>query len=115
MSEPTVMPGPLDLGELIGTLGSQDPAKVLAFGFDSPHSYRGNYWNLAFEIATNITVGEMLEAARSALGRTFTGWKGGEFTMTEHADVYLVWEEGECGETLGRVLLHLMLAAAAKS
>lgn len=111
----TPTPGQLDLGELITTLEAADPDKVVPFGFDNPHSYRGYYHDLAFEIATDVTVAAMLADARSALHATYEGWKGGDYTMDEDSDVWLVWERGDCGETLGRVLLHLMLAPAVRA
>ena len=117
-SEPSALtgipsPGQLDLGEVIAALEAQDPAKVLPVGFYGPHSYRGYYHELAFEMCTNVTVGEILAAARSAVGKTFEGWKGGDYTMDTSSLVHLVQEEGCCGETLGAVSLHLMLNQAA--
>lgn len=108
-------PGHLDLGDVIAALEAQDPAKVLPVGFYGPHSYRGYYDELAFEVCANVTVGDMLAAARSAVGRTFEGWKGGDYTMDTSSLVHLVQEEGCCGETLGAVMLHLMLNQAAAS
>ena len=96
------------LGELIAALEREDPSQVVPVGFKNPHSYRGYYHDLAFEPALNVTVGEMLEAARSALGQTFEGYKGGEFTMTESTDVWIACY-GSHGETIGPVLLSYML------
>jgi hypothetical protein len=64
-------------------------------------------------VCANVTVGDVLAAARSAVGKTFEGWKGGDYTMDASSPVHLVQEEGCCGETLGSVLLHLMLNQAA--
>jgi hypothetical protein len=77
------------LAELIARLEAANPQQVVTRGFDSPHSYRGDYMDLAFEPATDITVGDMLDAARSALGETFTGYKGGDFTMDGYTDCWL--------------------------
>ena len=41
----------------------------------------------------------MLKHAKSALGATFPGWKGGEYTMNEHTPVY-IGKYGECGEEI---------------
>jgi hypothetical protein len=113
-SEPSALamvpqPEHLDLASLIATLEKEDPAKVVPIGFGDPHSYRGFYEDVAFEVRTNVTVGEMLAAANSAVGETFQGWKGGDNTMRLSTPVWLVSEEGRCGESLGAVLLHLML------
>lgn len=100
------------LAELIARLETADPTQVVKHGFHNPQSYRGFYEDLAFEPATDITVGEMLDAARSALGETFEGYKGGYFTMRQHTDCWLA-EYGCLGETIGALLLDLMLAAPA--
>lgn len=104
-------PDHLGLGQLIERLAAEpDQDRRVSIGFNHPHSYRGDYWELAFEIALNVTVSEMLAAARSALGATFQGWKGGNYTMGEHTGLWLVAEEGACGETIGAILLELLLA-----
>jgi hypothetical protein len=71
----------MTLNELIRYLEKEDPKKVVAIGFNNPHSYRGYYEDLAFEPAKNITVGEMLDCAKGALGKTYEGYKGGEYKM----------------------------------
>ncbi|MFE3123708.1 hypothetical protein ACFXHD_09835 [Streptomyces hydrogenans] len=101
----------MTLEELIATLEAADPTLVLPYGFTNPHSYRGYYHELAFEPATDIMVGSMLADARSALGTTYTGWKGGDFTMQGYTDCWLAQEGSAGGETLGLLLLNLMLAA----
>jgi hypothetical protein len=98
----------MTLGELISTLETQDPAKVVARGIANPHSYRGYYDDLAFEPAANVTVGSMLAAARSSLGATFEGYKGGLYTMEDYTDCWLA-EYGCCGESIGPLLLKFML------
>lgn len=107
------VPRHLSLGELIAALEKvEDKDRVVPIGFHRPHSYRGYYRDLAFEVTENSpTVRDMLDAARSALGKTFQGWKGGDFAMGEHTDVWLVEEQGDCGESLGAVLLDRLLNA----
>jgi len=97
------------LGDIIKTLRAEDPRKVCPLGFLHPHSYRGYYDELAFEPAEHVSVAEMLRAAESALGATYEGWKGGSFTMDARTEVWLA-EVGSVGETLGPVLLLLLLA-----
>jgi hypothetical protein len=101
----------LTLGQLIAALEPEDPDLVIPLGFRNPHSYRGIYSEVAFEVAHNIRVGDMLDAARSALGETYQGWKGGDFTMEQYTDCYLVDDEGCTGESIGSTLLRFMLDA----
>ena len=104
-------PNHLTLGELIQRLKREsDRSRVVPVGFSRPHSYRGYYDELAFVLCEQVSVQEMLNAARSAVGKTFFGWKGGEYKMNEWTPVWLVKEQGCTGESLGAVLLELMLA-----
>lgn len=104
----------MSLGELIAALSRLDPELVVPFGFGNPHSYRGYYDELAFEPRENVKVGDMLADARSALGATFQGYKGGDFTMTEYTPCWLA-EWGSTGETLGPVFLGLILRDAIRA
>jgi len=52
-------------------------------------------------------VSDMLVAARRAVGSTYQGWKGGEFTMTLETRVWIAIE-GSSGEMLGPTLLDYM-------
>jgi hypothetical protein len=96
------------LKELIEELEKHHPAKHVPLGFGRPHSYRGYYEQLAFSPVENTTVGDMLNAAKTAMGKTFTGYKGGEYEMGEWTECNLA-EYGSCGETIGPVLLRYML------
>lgn len=99
----------LNLGNLIARLEQEDPNRVLPIGFLRPHSYRGDYHDLAFEPATNVRIGDMLDAARSALGATYQGWKGGDYRMNEHSDCWIAEEGSDSDNRLGPLLLHLLL------
>lgn len=105
-------PNELSLGELIEALAALPPTLVMPLGFAHPHSYRGYYEQLAFETRRDVTVGSMLDAARSALGSVYQGWKGGDYLMHEGTPVNLVSEEGSCGEPIGSVSLGLMIGNA---
>lgn len=74
---------------LIQWLEEQDQTAIVRFGFGEPHSFRGYYEQLAFEPVENAVIGDMLAHAKSALGKTFTGYKGGEFEMDEHTDCWI--------------------------
>lgn len=105
----------MNLGEIIEKLEKRDPKLIVPNGFSHPHSYRGYYWDLAFEPDRNTTVGEMLEAARSAVGTTYQGWKGGDFTMDVYSDCWLSME-GECsGDSLSAMLLDYILDEAERA
>lgn len=96
------------LKNLIEWLEKQDENAVVPYGFGEPHSYRGDYSQLAFDPVENAKIGDMLAHARSALGETFEGYKGGEFTMNEYTDCYIA-EYGTCGDAdrIGRTMLNL--------
>lgn len=96
------------LKELIAFLEKQNPAQVVPVGFHRPHSYRGYYDQLAFEPKRSVTIGSMLKCAQQAIGQTFEGYKGGDYTMGEHTDVYLA-EYGSTGEQIGQILLAYMV------
>lgn len=98
----------MTLKELIERLQQADQDHVCALGFDDPHSYRGYYQELAFQPKADVSVRDMLACAESAMGATFEGYKGGEFTMNELTDVYLA-RRGETGEGIGHFLLSYML------
>jgi hypothetical protein len=112
VSTDLLRPEHLDLEDLIGILEAHDPDKTVKVGFTSPHSYRGYYEDLAFELAENVTVGAMLADARTALGKTFQGYKGGDYEMGNWTSVWLA-EYGCTGESLGRVLLSFLLGNVA--
>jgi len=101
----------MTLQELIDTLSSCNPATRVLLGFGNPHSYRGVYDELAFESVEGTTVGAMLAAAKDALGSTYAGYKGGEYTMTPYTPVWLARQGQGDGDTIGPVLLAYMTGA----
>ena len=96
------------LENLIHALEQEYESKIVPMGFNNPHSYRGYYEDLAFEPAENVTVGEMLKCAKEALGQTFSGYKGGDYTMKKYTTVWLA-NYGDTGEGIGAILLNYML------
>lgn len=100
----------LTLKEIIEFLEAEpDHARLIPLGFGKPSSYRGYYEDLMFEPVADTTIAEMLEAARNAHGKTFEGWKGGDYTMGDHTRCWLAWRGNSGGEVIGSVLLTLML------
>ena len=80
---------------------------MVPYGFGKAHSYRGFYEDVAFEPKENVTFGEMLVEARIALGKTFTGHKGGEYTMREYTDCWIApYGEGG-GDKIGPTMMRL--------
>ena len=53
------------------------------------HSWRGNYVEFAIEPTEEVrTVADTLQELKNALGKTFEGYKGGEFTATGYSPIY---------------------------
>lgn len=100
------------LGALIRALEAMPRDAVVPFGFSRPNSYRGYYDQVAFAPAENVTVGSMLAHARSAIGPTFTGWKGGDYTYDEWTDCWIAEPGDATGDGMGPTLLRYMLRAA---
>lgn len=90
---------------LIDTLAEMPQHGRISFGFGRPMSYRGDYSELAFEPAKDVTVGSMLAHARSALGATFEGYKGGDYTMHEYADCYIADYGESTADMIGPTLM----------
>lgn len=85
----------MTLGGLIKTLESLGEETVPAFGH--PHSYRGYYSDLAFERTEGtLPASEALGFARSAMGKVFEGYKGGDYQMGERTPVWFA-KYGSCG------------------
>lgn len=102
--------GEMTLIELIDVLKTMPQDKVVRWGFDHPHSWRGVYDELAFEPAENVTIGSMLHCAREALHNTYQGYKGGDFTMGEYTEVHIAYV-GSGDDLMGELLLRYMEAA----
>lgn len=85
----------MTLGELIKALAqfSSDTTVYFAFGRERPGhvgSYRGYYCELAVapDGSEARTVGDFLAELKSAVGATFTGYKGGDFVMGLNTPVW---------------------------
>jgi hypothetical protein len=88
----------MTLGGLIFALKDVPPSTPISTGLANPHSYRGFYSDLAFEvIGEDITAGDLLEDARESLGKTFEGYKGGDFVMHERTPLWVA-NHGCCGQ-----------------
>lgn len=121
MEKEFLNPTGLCLGEIIseiekaGLVSENGDDKQIFFDFGSAiptklDSYRGFYEQLALGYTLtgydsqdnhfkNITAKELLAELKSAIGKEFTGWKGGEFIMNEKTPVW-VSNSGNCSNTI---------------
>lgn len=67
---------------------------------------------MAFKPKENVTFGEMLVHAKSAQGATFTGYKGGEYTMHEYTDCWIAEYGTSKADKIGPTLKAMWLATA---
>lgn len=92
--------GQLSLGELIDRcekiLKGGNGECYVVFDFENAHpesfdSWRGIYAELAlgFQFERSVKLSEFIESAKDAVGQTFYGYKGGEFTMTKDTPVWV--------------------------
>lgn len=97
----------LYLGELIEALEKGYPLdEEWKIGLHNPHSYRGVYEDLAFEpTTTSMTTAEMLEVIRPCIGQTFEGFKGGDFRMNQHSNVWLAYYGSSGGTQISPLVL----------
>lgn len=103
------------LKTLIELLEKEDPNMVLPIGFYYPHSFRGYYYDLAFVLRTNVTVGDCLAAAKSAVGSTYKGYHGGDYTMGEYTEVWFSNVDASVyADKAGPLLLSYMLGKKPK-
>lgn len=114
----------MTLGELIAKLEAIPPRdndedkKTVHYDFEclvptTLDSWRGAYDELALGWAytgyapegcpdmnhkNQITVEELLKDLKSAVGKTFTGWKGGDFVMSKTTPIWIA-NPGNAGNT----------------
>lgn len=86
------------LSDLIEELKGCDPEHnvfvdkcPIMIGPKGVDSYRGYYDQLAIDVGEDsyMTVKDLLELLEKAIGKTFTGYKGGSYTMSEDTPVWL--------------------------
>jgi len=84
----------MTLGELAAKLSGYDEDMKVKFSDGTDigiyDSYRGYYRFIALgRGAETITVGKLLEITEGAIGHTYSGYKGGEYTMTKHTPIWV--------------------------
>lgn len=89
----------ITLGRLIAILAAM-PADEEIENLRNIHSYRGYYCDLALELKPGKRkVKELLEESRAAMGKIFTGYKGGDFLMGESTPLWVA-DYGTTGSRL---------------
>lgn len=100
----------MTLGDYIQLLEQHHPDQRIPRGLNHPHSWRGSYDELAFQPCGETTVAEMLRVAKSCVGYTFQGWKGGDYTMGLETPINIEYEgEYTDGDTMMGFLFQLMI------
>jgi len=86
----------MEIGELIELLNKQPESNLIMFDFcrATPcriDSSRGDYSELALDFDFNgeCTVKQLIIICENAVGKTYTGYKGGEFRMYDHTSVWV--------------------------
>jgi len=101
--------GEMSIKEIIDFLSEYDKDRLVENGWYNCCSYRGYYQCLAVEKADfPVTTEAMINTLRDAIGKTFTGYKGGEFLMDEDAGVFYA-EYGRTGPPITKPFLKTLL------
>lgn len=94
----------MTLGKLIDALEEMPEGSEVA-NLNSAHSYRGYYSDLAFEQGEGTRpAADLLAECKSAMGKVFCGYKGGDFVMGALTPVWVAYY-GSCGPKL--MALHV--------
>jgi len=104
------------LGDLIDKLEMLDPATLVKMQFSDPavdftsHSYRGYYDQLAIyprfdRCGTPVCVSQLVRMLKECDGHTYSGWKGGDYTMDRGTPIWV----SDLGETSNTSLVGLNL------
>jgi len=92
--------------EVLTYLDNLHPATALPFTLSDPHCDRGSYRDVAFALTNEpSTVAEVRAVVASVIGKTYYGWKGGDFTMDEWSDCCIGPDYGEVGEPITQLWL----------
>lgn len=99
----------MNLGQLIERLKREDHNREIPIGFCNPHSHRGDYSQLAFEVELEVAIRSLLSAAEHAVNRDFEGYKGGTYRMTLETECYLTSDQSMSGIEINTALLDQLL------
>ena len=93
------------LKDIIELLKSLDQSKTVTYGFGVADSYRGSYCEIAFHPEKNAKVSDMLACAESAIESTYSGYKGGDYTMDEDTECNIA-EYGCSGDYINGTIMN---------
>lgn len=79
--------------------------KPLETPLDYPESYRGYYSDIALCSGEIGTVGELIKVLCDTIGKTYTGYKGGEFYMGPDTPLWFA-PYGACGPRIMDFVVH---------
>lgn len=99
----------MNLGQLIKRLKREDHNRKIPIGFCNPHSHRGDYSELAFDVELDTDIRSLLSAAEYAVDQDFEGYKGGMYRMTLETECYLTTSKAMCGIEINTALLNQLL------
>ena len=89
----------LTLGKLITVLEAM-PMHAQVANLRNPESYRGYYSDLYFELQEGERpASDLLADCKAAMGKEFTGYKGGEYVMFARTPLWIA-SYGRCGQKL---------------
>lgn len=96
MSDDLTIWGTLSVGGLIRLLEKREREQMVSFDFghrrpSGIHSYRGFYDHLAIGHVyggDDVTVDGLLLSLKDAIGKTFQGWKGGDYRMNAQTPIW---------------------------
>lgn len=89
----------MTLGKLISALEAM-PEETKVANLNNAHSYRGYYIDLAFVQGDGVRpAAELLAECKAAMGRVFSGYKGGDYVMGERTPIWVA-DYGCCGKKL---------------
>lgn len=92
----------MTLGKLIASLEAMPEGSLVA-NLTYPHSYRGYYSDLAFELGAGTRLAsDLLNDCKNSMGRVFEGYKGGDYVMGELTPMWVA--DYGCG---GRKLMAI--------
>lgn len=99
--------------ELIELLSKQDQDALIPFAFGGlGHSDRGYYEDLAFSEVENVTFRFVLKSVKDMVGQTITGYKGGDYKVTDYTKVKIGEDSSRCGDDVSPLLVRYMAASA---
>jgi hypothetical protein len=78
----------ITLGQMITRMKKLDRDSFVPFYFTNPHSNRGWYERLGLEVITSqyaecVYVSDVIKFLEGQIGEMHTGWKGGDYVMSE--------------------------------